>query len=149
MRSQEKEKQIISCRLSHLSKSIKTGVFPQWLIRQSVSENTTPSLPPFNLLHTQNTVLFDWKLFEWEEYLQLSLEEGKKRFLLHFLFIKTSNVKCEASRQLLPASSSFSWQTTETIYCRLLPYIRGSSWIATLQWCMEVCESFRIFLNMT
>lgn len=36
-----------------LRKEKKDGrVFPRRLIRQNFSENTTPSHPPFNLLHT-------------------------------------------------------------------------------------------------
>lgn len=70
-REEEKEKQIISCRLSHFW----GGKKKQWLIWQNVSENTNHHLLHLiccaHMVHTEYYT--NWKLFKREEYLLLCL----------------------------------------------------------------------------
>ena len=64
-------------------------VFPRRLIRQNVSEKTTPSHPPFNLLHTHKEDHTQLRLTE--RNICRSVQKEEETVFCHFVFIKTSN----------------------------------------------------------
>ena len=106
---EEKEKQIISCRLSHFwGRGRKTRERVFFFSTATDPTERQRKIQRHHILrliccththtHTHSTV-FD--LFEWEDYLLQSFQRRRRRkcfFLRHWVFIRTSNVPSESQQ---------------------------------------------------